>query len=85
LVTRANGGTLVQAVDALRLESQTLKYINVDEAGSTISITHTQGNSHISLFDATAASYTVGNPGTAVAADGTSTGNQNDYTITTAG
>ena len=80
LVTRANGGTLVQAVDALRLEAQILKYIKVSEA-STIAITHSIANTHISLYKATTTSYTVDTPGTVVAPDGTSTGTQNDYTI----
>ena len=80
LVTRANGGTLVQAVDALRLEAQILKYIKVSEA-STIAITHSIANTHISLYKATTTPYTVDTPGTVVTPDGSSTGTQNDYTI----
>ena len=79
LVMRANGGTLVQAVDVLRLEDQILKYIKVSEA-STISITHSISNIHIFLYKATTA-YTVDTPGTVVTPDGTSAGNVNDYTI----
>ena len=80
LVTRANGGTLVQAVDALRMDTQILKYIKLSVA-STISITHRIANTHISLYKATTASYTVDTPGTVVTPSATPTGSQNDYTI----
>ena len=80
LVTRANGGTLVQAVDALRMDTQILKYIKVSVA-STISINHSIANTHISLYRATTTSYTVDTPGTVVAPSAPPTGTQNDYTI----
>ena len=80
LVTRANGGTLVRAVDAMRMDTQILKYIKVSVA-STISITRSIANTHISLYRATTTSYTVDTPGTVVTPSATPTGTTNDYTI----
>ena len=72
LVTRANGGTLVQAVDALRGESQILKYIKVD-AESTIVLSNTQGVSQIALIKIA--------DGSTIAATSTNTVDQNSYAI----
>lgn len=67
-VTRANGGTLVQAVDVLRESGFYLKYINFEVPPANIILTNTEGSGNIFLNSISGTTIT------AVTADATPAG-----------